>query len=292
MTATALRLPRVEPARAARQTAIVAALGGRTIAGVPLSIAPGEPGEARGWVCCAGGIAIAPLVAAGRRLPICADDGAPDAALGIAALAAIEPLLGIIEAALGTELLPESLAAAAPDGVVLRLAAGDERLLVGVPDTAPWAPVPGPPRAMAACWDLVLAAPPLRRRACRGDLLLGVGAAMLRVGNWRRPAVLAGRAVHLTGNWRMAMDEDAGTASLDPATLELPVSVRIAGAPMAVADLARLGPGSVLELPGPPGQVAVTVMAGGTPIGSGTLVAIGEGHGVLFDRVFAGPGPG
>lgn len=87
----------------------------------------------------------------------------------------------------------------------------------------------------------------------------------------------------------MAMDDDLA-ASLDPGTLELAVTVRIEGAPMAVAALARLGAGAVLPLPGTPGQVAVTVLAGGVAIGSGTLVAIGDGHGVLFDRVFAGAG--
>lgn len=290
MSAVLLRpgpdVPRIGPMRAVRQTALLAALRG---AGA--DAAPGLAREASGWVACADGIMVAPLVADRRRLGLCADDGAPDAVLAVAALAEIEPLLGLVEAAIGAELLPAGLAAVAPEGMVLAVESGGARLLLAVADAAVLAPVARPAAigGIMACWHLAWRGPRLRRRPGRGDLLLGLGDAVVRLGNWQAPARVAGGEIGMTGGWRMAMDDDQ-PGGLDPAQLELAVSVRIEGNPIAVAELARLGAGAVLPLPGVPGQVAVTVLAGGVAIGNGTLVAIGDGHGVLFDRVFAGSG--
>lgn len=290
-----LPLPRLEPARAALQSGLVAALRDR---GLRITLAPALAAEASGWIICTGGIALAPLIAGDRRLGLLADDGSPDAVRAVAALAAVEDLLGRIEAAIGTELIPTDLAlrpAAADDGIVVAIEAVDTRLLLTLPaDTVlPPRPAPGPARigAIAARWQLVWHCPRPPRAPARGDLLLGLGEAALHLGNWRAPARLADTALRCTGGWTMALD-DVSPAGLDPAGLELSITVRIDGAPMAVADLARLGPGSVLPLPGAPGHIAVTVLAGGVPLGSGTLVAVGDGHGVLFDRVFATAGSG
>jgi Type III flagellar switch regulator (C-ring) FliN C-term len=285
-------MPQLERGRALRQTALVAALRGRSLVDAPLEVALGDAGEASGWVICTSGIAIAPLVAEGQRLGFSADDGAPDAVSAIAALARLEPLLGLVETAIGAELLPAGLAVAAPDGVILALGCLAGRLLLAVPDDAAIAPAAGPAAidVIMAEWQAEWKAARLRRWPARGDLLLGLGDAAVRLGNWRAPATLTQGGIGMTANWRTFMDDDA-VAAPDAAALELPVTVRIAGAAMAVADLARLGPGAVLPLPGAPGQVVVTVLAGGAPIGTGTLVAIGDGYGVLFDRVFSGAGP-
>lgn len=294
MTRTTPRLPAIAPGRAVLQSALVAALRSR---GLPTRPGAERAAEASGWVVCAGGIAVAPLVAGDRRLGLLADDGTPDAVCAVAALAAVEPLLGRIEAAIGTELLPielSALPAVANDGIVLAIDTAEARLLLALPDGAALSPRPASApaaattAAIAARWQLVWHCPRPRRTPARGDLLLGLGEAAIRLGNWQAPARLANDSIRFIGGWTMALD-DASPAGLDPAGLELAVTVRIDGTPMPVAELARLGPGAVLPLPGAgtPGHIAVTVLAGGVALGSGTLVAVGDGHGVLFDRIFA-----
>lgn len=283
MTATAaLVLPTVDPAVARARSAVLAALGG--IGGI------GIAGDADGWVTCAGDIAVAPLLVDGRRAAILADDGHPDAVAAVAALAILESLLARIETALGLQLRPEGLATApAPGAMIFDVADTGARLLLALPPGI--AVRPAPPdgsdgHRLAARWQVHLPGPLLAAAPAPGDLLIGVAAAgVLLLAGQALPIRLDRRDITVTGQWRHFMDDDAATG-FDFAAARLPVTIAIDGAIAPLADLAQLAPGAVLPLPGDSQRLAVTVMAGGAPLATGTLVAVGDGHGVLIDTVF------
>ncbi len=67
--------------------------------------------------------------------------------------------------------------------------------------------------------------------------------------------------------------------------LELPVHLEIDTLSLAVAELAALGPGYVLELPVPARAVPVRLVAYGQAIGAGELVAVGAHLGVRISRM-------
>jgi type III secretion protein Q len=67
--------------------------------------------------------------------------------------------------------------------------------------------------------------------------------------------------------------------------LELPVHIEIDTLSLAVAELAALGPGYVLELPVPARAVPVRLVAYGQTIGAGELVAVGAHLGVRISRM-------
>ena len=292
MMAPASTLPAFTPAVARLRTRLLAALAGRRINGrqISASLVAADPlacaWPVRAWVGCGGGVAVAPLRAAGQALPLLADDGAPDAALAIDALDRLEPLLLAIETALGIELHPDHVAATPPPGVWLQVGGDGDALLLALAETALVAPLPLPADAAALIgWRLRLPGPRLLRprRLARGDLLPGLAdCGLVVVGNRGLPARLGGAGATIIDEWRMVMDSD------DPADLaDASVAVRaeLAGAPMRLGDLSRLQPGAVLPLAaGRP----VVVWANGAAFATGTLVAVGDGHGVLIDAVQRG----
>ena len=82
-------------------------------------------------------------------------------------------------------------------------------------------------------------------------------------------------------------DPSPAAASAPPEwdALSVPACIEIDGGLLSAQDVAGLAAGSVLPLPQTGGTLRVRVVAGGATIGSGELVAVGEGFGVLFDRV-------
>lgn len=297
MSVVPIVLPRIDPAVAATRSALLAALAHRTLAGDKLRVSHALAGEADAWVVCADGIAVASITTDGRRAELLADDGQPDAVAAVAALAAIEPALALLEDVLGIGIRPESLARTAPaDAVVIAVASGGLRfLLAAAPGIRLRPPAPNA-LAMGAVrtrWRLCLPAPGLQRPPARGDLLIGIlPTGTVEAAGHSLPVRLAGPQLTVIGPWRLIMHDPETATGFDPAAARLPVTVSIDGAVASIAALAQLAPGAVLPLPGDPGRIAVTVLAGGAPLASGTLVAIGDGHGVLVDQVFATPAAG
>jgi hypothetical protein len=291
------RLPRLDPASARAQTAMVGALVG---AGVEVLRADAAMAP-RIWIACVARgpqrAWLAPRLVGGMLAPLTADDGKPCAVAAMQALGALEPLVQRIEQAWGISLLPDTLSGP-PAGHPIEVGGGDpaapDRLWLAAEGLAPSGfSAPARHRLPAAC-RLPLAASiraaPLHP-ALLGDLgagallLLGVGPHVGAVapGLYRTAALppatghparfdLAARHIELL--------EPSGDpmASDDPA---LPVLIRIDGADMPLSAAAGLGPGSVIELPAAGPTLAVTVLVGGAAIARGDLVAVGEGFGVL-----------
>lgn len=67
----------------------------------------------------------------------------------------------------------------------------------------------------------------------------------------------------------------------------VPLAVVLEESHVPLARLQALQQGAVLPLGASAGAIGVRVLAGGRPIASGTLVAVGEGYGVLIDGVVA-----
>jgi hypothetical protein len=268
----------IAPDQARQRTRLLAALND----GVRLRASLADPAAAPGWVRCGPHLALAPRRAGGAVLPVLGDDGQVDAALALAALARIEPLLAAVEAALGIEILPDGLVATPPAGTCLAVTgADDDALLLAGEPALPASAL----RLDGQCrigWALRLDGPLLPRpeRVAVGDLLLGfAGTGAVRLGDRRLPARLVPDGAAITDHWRICMESD------DPAGLadaRVMVQAELAGAPMRLGDLSRLQPGAVLAL-ADAGQV--TVLANGAPFATGTLVPVGDGHGVLIASV-------
>lgn len=278
------------PAAVQSRTQALAALGGRWIDGRQITASLAAPqSPMRTWVGCADGIAIAPLQAGGQALPLLADDGAPDAALAVAALARLEPLLASIETALGIELRPERVSSAPPPGVWLQVCGDGDALLLALAAAAPLAPLPLPiDPACLIGWQLRLPGPRLLQpqRLAHGDLLLGIAAAgMIIVGDRGLAARLTAAGAAILEPWRILMDSNDPAGLADAA---VQVRAEIAGTPVRLGELSRLQPGAVLPLAD--GQ-RVMVLANGAPFATGTLVAVGDGYGVLIDAVQRGAVP-
>lgn len=308
--ALAARLRRIAPEQAETRLRLVGALNRRRVGAWRTEARAATADErdgAAGWLrfAAAGGeVAVAPLIV----------DGAPvsptvlqDAIAAAALFDPIEPLVAALEAVIGDALEPVGVAeAAADDRFVLHLAAlADDvtaiRLLVTVPPGLPLAPDPltAPPldpaalAAVPVAWRATITGPALAAaRAAtlaRGDLLL-LGLAPLPT---RLRCGALTRAAHLDPRkGRIIVQEDA-TAPIDPtpepddapapATTDIPVRLTFAldGGTMPASDLATLGAGSVLPLPAAGETLPVRILSGGTTIGTGELVAIGDGFGVI-----------
>lgn len=194
------RLRAIEPDVARAQTAAIAALNGREVAGlrtVARLAGMRERRAAAGWILFdtrGGPVAIAPLLADGALARIAGDGTLPDGAAAAAVLAAIEPLVATIETLLGLELRPAGLRGELDEErLLLRLDGHDaggpirHRLLLALPldiDVDPDPPVEALSRTLATLalrWRGTIAGPrlPLSRlgRIGSGDLiLLGQGA--------------------------------------------------------------------------------------------------------------------
>ncbi|WP_341207380.1 FliM/FliN family flagellar motor switch protein [uncultured Sphingomonas sp.] len=308
--ALAARLRRIAPDHAETQLRLVGSLNRRRV-GVWRTEARAATDDERdgapGWLrfaTPAGEVAVAPLIVDGAAVsPTTLQDAVSAAAL----LDPIEPLVAALEAVIGGALQPVGVAdAAADDRFVLHLDAvrGEAttiRLLVAVPPGLPLAPDPltAPPldpAALAAvplAWRATITGPALAAaRAATlatGDLLL-LGLAPLRT--QLRCGALT-RAAHLDPRQgRIIVQEDA-TAPIDPTTepdaaptgapTDIPVRLTFAldGGTLPAGDLATLGAGSVLPLPATGETLAVRILSGGATIGTGELVAIGDGFGVI-----------
>ncbi|WP_174525853.1 FliM/FliN family flagellar motor switch protein, partial [Sphingomonas adhaesiva] len=162
------------------------------------------------------------------------------------------------------------------------------------------APPPALVNTLRARWRATIPAPaiPAARRGTigRGDLLLlGIGPLIARLSIPGRDTDVAARLEPSKGS--MTLQEDlvpAPDADPSPAAasappewdaLSVPACIEIDGGLLSAQDVAGLAAGSVLPLPQTGGTLRVRVVAGGATIGSGELVAVGEGFGVLFDRV-------
>jgi type III secretion protein Q len=318
------RLRSIDAARAERQTQLIAALTARAVDDDTLTARVAFERDRRAaaaWIrfrADGAPVYLAPLLVDGALARLARGHDGPDPAVAAALLARIEPLIVALETALGAELYPDGLDTSDPaDSILLRIdahgAAGAvrHRLLVAFPPDGPVAtPVLPPvvPSALGALrwrWTATLDGPPLRATRVAtiraGDMmLLGLRPLTARVKLPGRAPTAAGRIDLIRGNMTLQNDivEDpaAGREPIAPATettsidwdeLRVPTVIEIDGAMVSASEVAALGGGSVLPLPVGNGTLAVRVIAGGTLIGSGELVAVGEGFGILFTSVVA-----
>ncbi|UVO50024.1 FliM/FliN family flagellar motor switch protein [Sphingomonas sp. SUN019] len=318
------RLRSIDAGRAERQTQLIAALTARAVDDDTLTARVAFERDRRAaaaWIrfrADGAPVYLAPLLVDGALARLARGHEGPDPAVAAALLARIEPLVVAIEAALGAELFPDGLDTSDPsDSILLRIDAHGaggavrHRLLVAFPPEGPVAaPVLPPviPSSLGALrwrWTATFNGPPLRAirvatiRA--GDMmLLGLRPLVARVKLPGRGPAVAGRIDLIRGNMTLQNDivEDpaAGREPIAPASdtqpidwdeLRVPTVIEIDGAMVSASEVAALGGGSVLPLPAGNGTLAVRVIAGGTLIGSGELVAVGEGFGVLFTTVVA-----
>ncbi len=70
----------------------------------------------------------------------------------------------------------------------------------------------------------------------------------------------------------------------------LEVDVVLMSLRLSVEEVARLRPGSTLELPGSIERTQVTLHCEGTPFAQGELVRVGETLGVVIERTRTAPG--
>jgi type III secretion protein Q len=315
------RLPALDPARAERQTRLIAALNARRLGEQTLSVRVAPERDRRAasaWIRFRTGtevVAIAPLLVDGELVRLSGAGGAPDTAIAARLLGAIEPLTVALESALSADLHPEGLASAPPDGaILLRLDAScarhaiRHRLIVAVPATGAVARSVLPATdsallsALRARWTATIEGPPIPARhlgtIVAGDLyLLGVAPLVARITLPGHRGVVRARVEPSKGSLTLQDDIVPAPADLVAATpsappgepdgvdwslVKLPATVEIAGGLLSGRDITGFAAGSVLPLPGSGGTLEVRVVAGGAVIGAGELVAIGDGFGVLF----------
>ncbi|WP_288459740.1 FliM/FliN family flagellar motor switch protein [uncultured Sphingomonas sp.] len=314
------RLRAIDADRADRQTRLIGALNARHSGALTLAARAAFARDRRAagaWIGFEAGAQrayVAPLLVEGELVRLTGGDGVPDPALAARLLPAIEPLLAALEAALGDDLRPSALVTEVPDDLILlRLDASCARhtirhrlliALAGAGEVAaaalPAAPPPALVNTLRARWRATIPAraiPAARRDTIgRGDLLLlGIGPLIARLSIPGRDTDVAARLEPSKGS--MTLQEDlvpAPDADPSPAAasappewdaLSVPACIEIDGGLLSAQDVAGLAAGSVLPLPQTGGTLRVRVVAGGATIGSGELVAVGEGFGVLFDRV-------
>jgi type III secretion protein Q len=110
---------------------------------------------------------------------------------------------------------------------------------------------------------------------------------------WHAMVLMEDMTMTLTDTPEMAddLDQPVETEAETPpepaelGALELPVHLEIDTLSLAVAELAALGPGYVLELPVSARAVPVRLVAYGQAIGAGELVAVGAHLGVRISRM-------
>jgi type III secretion protein Q len=111
-----------------------------------------------------------------------------------------------------------------------------------------------------------------------------------KAGIWRlteapRPARGAGEAERTMLMHKSIDDETASAAITDPDQLPLQLTFEIGRLEITLAELRRLGPGSVLEL-GRSTSELVRISAQGQPVGQGRLVDVDGAAGVQVVRLF------
>jgi type III secretion protein Q len=305
-------LPRMAPEDAARRNAMLAALHGTGAAGAPLRarVVEAEPAP---LLRLTGGLAVRPLLVHGRPCawtPTAASPLLPEA---LAELAELEPLLLAIERAWGAPLEPLELGQAPPHALHVRVEAGgrEERsaLLLAVdPDAAP-PPAPAAPAvALRGAALHARAGVRLRLRGpvaparelgllARGDLVLlpataGEVAAELAWAGRRVPGVWSARTGRFASDGAQGggMDGDTlGESATAPGDIPVRLTAELAVLEVPLAELARLAPGAVLNLPPLGDAPAVRIAAGGAAVAAGRLVALGDGYAVLVDEVATDP---
>lgn len=315
----------VDPELASRQTRLIGAFNHR-IAGELHIVA--RLAVERDWRAAsvwirfrtrAAPVSVAPLLVDGQLARLTIAGRVPDAAAAAAALARIEPVLAGLERALGDELHPEEVDTMPPSGTILiRVDAGhgsgpiDHRLIVAMPSASeltglPLAlAVPDVLRRLRVRWSARIHGPMMRMTRLAtiavGDMLLlgarTLAAHMSLPGHKRAIAAV----IDVRGGLIMVQDDVAdivGSADAPPdmATTDwemvrVATVIEIDGGMLSATEAAALGGGSVLPLPGGGGTLAVRVRAGETVIGTGELVALGDGFGVIFTSVATQREPG
>ncbi|WP_323117785.1 type III secretion system cytoplasmic ring protein SctQ [Burkholderia alba] len=112
-----------------------------------------------------------------------------------------------------------------------------------------------------------------------------------RATQWHTRVLIEGSTMMITEMPDTADDLDQPVVADDPpepadlGALDLPVHIEIDTLSLAVAELAALRPGYVLELPLPARAVPVRLVAYGQLIGGGELVAVGAHLGVRINRM-------
>lgn len=305
------RLPRIDPAEAELRRQLLAALNGRPWRHGPLEagIVSG-PVTAGPWFLCANGCAfhLAGDVPAIRR----AGEGF-DGIDAAAALEAGEARLADVEAALGVDLAPASLAAdRPPDALIVTLRAGLDRLTLAWPPALPFLPAPPPafaaPLAAHVPFTLAIAfagprLPPHDAAGLApGDLLLlgeAPFAGTATAGGWeagiafdprRRTLRLLAHGIHQTETFMddptdspaPAQDPPADPIAVSP-DFVVPLTIELESTLAPLRQLQALREGTVLPLEGS-GTLAVQVRVNGQRLARGQLVAVGEGFGVLIEE--------
>jgi len=120
----------------------------------------------------------------------------------------------------------------------------------------------------------------------RAKLLFGLGVTMQADAE----IDLASSHAHIASRPRLA-DEAAlavtspGIDIADLADMQVPVSFEVDSARVTLAELAALGPGSVIELATPLAEATVRLLCQGQIVGVGQLVAVGDQLGVRIERM-------
>ena len=313
------RLRAIDAGLAERQTGLIAALNARSIEGATLTARVAFERDRRAvaaWIRFRSGdraVYLAPLLVDGGLARLARGPDGPDPAVAAALLAPLEPVVAAIETALGTELYPDGLDTADPsDTVLLRIDAIQpggairHRVLAALPldgDMAMLTLPPEIPSALGALrwrWTARFEGPSLRTARIatigQGDMML-LGLRPLRTivqlpGRSRRiggqiDLIRGIMALHNEIEASADRDHAAASAPIDWDELRVPTVIEIDGALISGSEVAALGGGSVLPLPSSGGTLPVRVVAGGTVIGTGELVAVGEGFGILFTSVTA-----
>jgi type III secretion protein Q len=315
------RLPALDQARALRQTRLIAALNARQLGDQTLAARLALARDRRAasaWVSFRAGqrrVAIAPLLVDGELVRLTGAGGGPDAALAARLLAAIEPLVVALESALGADLHPEGLATDPPEeAILLRLDAScprhaiRHRLIVAVPGEGEVA-APALPAAdnallatLRARWTATIDTPSIPTSHLgtigTGDLyLLGLTPLVARIVLPGHRGIVRGRLEPTQGSMTLQDQivpssadvseppQSTGSGAMDWEQMKVPATIEIEGGLLSARDVAGLAPGSVLPVPRTGGTLPVRVVAGGTVIGAGELVAVGDGFGVLFTSV-------
>lgn len=321
------RLPALGQARAERQTQLIAALHARRLGEQTLSARLALARDRRaasGWIRFqAGGqpVTIAPLLVDGELVRLSGVGGGPDPAIAARLLSAIEPLVVALESVLGADLHPEGLATESPEeAILLRLDATcarhtiRHRLIVAMPAEGKVASLALPAAdtalltSLRARWTATLDTPAIPASHIGtirpGDLyLLGSTPLVARISIPGRRGVFHGGLEPMKGSLRLqqeivpapadqAVAEPAASpdgAPIDWEAMKVPATIEIDGGLLSARDVAGLAAGSVLQVPQTGGTLPCRVLAGGTVIGAGQLVAVGDGFGVLFTSAAGDP---
>lgn len=311
----AANLRAIDRDRADTQTRLIGALNERSIAGLRTSARAATMRDRRGasaWLQFRAGaheVAIAPLLVDGTLAHVTGPQGQPDPVGAAAVLDRIEPLVAALETIIGDALHPIGVGAPSDDDpVLLRIDASPNngphnRMLIAVPADLTIDPLAEPAIVspllgrLRLRWTAAITGPHIS--AARLDTI-GVGDLMLLgIGPLRARLTLPGRRDTLSAKFDMNaevldVDDDspadtapgaAPQAGVDWNDVKVATIVEIVGGSLTATELATIGKGSILPVPGASATLPVRVKAGDTLIAEGELVAVGEGFGVMITSV-------